>query len=93
MGWFNNTLGRGSYILAFDCRNGGPHRWSSLHFMRKRNVTIRVCRLCDAERIVQYDVTNGKLVEKVLKTSTHQKNSNTSINQHESKITDNDTNK
>jgi hypothetical protein len=64
-----NTLGRANYSSPYpDCRNGGFHRWGALHFMKQRNVTIRVCRLCDQERIVQYDIEEGKLTEIPLKT-------------------------
>jgi hypothetical protein len=50
-----------------DCRNGGQHRFGIPRFLKSRNVVLRACRFCQAEKITQYDVADGKLIETKLK--------------------------
>lgn len=75
--WDNDKGGAGHSNPKIDCRNGGNHRFGALHFLKQRNITIRTCRYCAAERITQYDVIDGKLVETPLKISNQQNNDKT----------------
>jgi hypothetical protein len=57
--------GRGRFFP--DCRSGGSHRFGAVHFLDSRNVVLRVCRFCDAEKIIEYIVMDGQLRETILK--------------------------
>ncbi len=51
-----------------DCRNGGQHRFGAIHFLPvDKSVMVRVCRTCEAERFLKFELKDGKLLEINLK--------------------------
>ena len=67
--WPNEIRGGGPYKDPRpDCRNNGPHRYGSIHFLpTDKSVVVRACRLCGTIKYSKPVVKDGRIEEIELK--------------------------